>query len=171
MITTGLFNKICHTYQIFTYCRNQERKDEYAFSGCGLCIGSIGWWRGGRLAKDIWNWQRDYLFISAMIRTLRNINHINRCLLLKSTSTCATDYSEVDTCKKSRWHDFTSGVYTTTTFTWLSISKVQLHGNDLCGFQIQWFSVLREIEARPDDASLTAMFLTRLRKHLSLMQT
>ena len=103
------------------------------------------------------------MFISAMIRTTRNINHINRCLLLKSTSTCATDYSEVDTCKKSRWHDFTSGVYATTTFTWLSISKVQLHGNDLGGFQIQWFSVLSEIEARPDDASLTAMFLTRLR--------
>ena len=44
------------------------------------------------------------------------------------------------------------------------MAKVQLHGNDLGGFQIAWFSVLNEIEQRPDEPSLMEMFLTQLRK-------
>ena len=64
----------------------------------------------------------------------------------------------------SIWHELTSGVYTTTIFTWFTLAKVQLHGNDLGGFQIAWFSVLNEIEKRPDEPSLMEMFLAQLRK-------
>ena len=64
----------------------------------------------------------------------------------------------------SIWHELTSGVYTTTIFTWFILAKVQLHGNGLGGFQIAWFSVLNEIEVRPDEPSLMEMFLTLLRK-------
>ena len=64
----------------------------------------------------------------------------------------------------SIWHELTSGVYTTTVFTWFTLAKVQLHGNDLGGFQIAWFSVLNEIENRPDEPSLMEMFLTQIRK-------
>ena len=64
----------------------------------------------------------------------------------------------------SIWHELTSGVYTTTRFTWFTLAKVQLHGNDLGGFQIKRFSVLNEMEQRPDEASLMEMFLAQLRK-------
>ena len=64
----------------------------------------------------------------------------------------------------SRWHELTSGVYTTTIFTWFTLAKVQLHGNDRGGFQIAWFSVLNEIEQRPDEPSLMEVFLTQLRQ-------
>ena len=63
----------------------------------------------------------------------------------------------------SIWHELTSGVYTTTIFTWFTLAKVQLHGNGLGGFQIAWFSVLNEIETRPDEPSLMEMFLAQLR--------
>ena len=64
----------------------------------------------------------------------------------------------------SIWHELTFGVYTTTIFTWFALVKVQLHGNDLGGFQIAWFSVLNAIETSPDELSLMEMFLTQLSK-------
>ena len=62
------------------------------------------------------------------------------------------------------WHELTSGVYTTTVFTWFTLAKVQLYGNEFGGFQFAWLSVLNEIGTRPDEASLMEMFLTQLRK-------
>ena len=64
----------------------------------------------------------------------------------------------------SMWHELTSGVYTTTVFTWFTLAKVQLHGNNLGGFEIAWFSDLNEIEIRPDEPSLMEMFLTQIRR-------
>ena len=64
----------------------------------------------------------------------------------------------------SIWHELTSGVYTAIVFTWFTLAKVHVHGNDLGGFQIALLSVLNEIEDRPDKPSLMEMFLTQLRK-------
>ena len=102
----------------------------------------------------------------AHFRDDRNNNNHHSQHLFRFTQEQLNGYDRLSRGRQvlnSIWHELTSGVCTTTIFTWFTLANVQLHGNDLGGFQVAWFSVLNEIEQRPDEPSHMEMFLTQLR--------